>query len=105
MTSLAVSLRGAQRRGNLVAGGRIEEFSQLSPSPRKRGEGVDILSAAFLAAESITIARQSDREFGELAGAARDLDRAAVLLRDDVPAADREPETRPFAGRLGRKDG
>src|SRR6516225_4397227 len=49
-----------------------------------------------------TVARQADCEFGEIAGAAVDLDRAAVLLRDDVPA-DRKPETRPFSGRLGRE--
>ena len=49
------------------------------------------------------VTRQFDREFGEFAGAARDPDRAAMLLRDDVPA-DREPEPRAFAGRLGREE-
>src|ERR1700751_2149550 len=47
--------------------------------------------------------RQGGREVGEFAGLAVDLDRAAMLLRDDVPA-DREPEPRPFAGRLGREE-
>jgi len=32
----------------------------------------------------LTVPRQSDREFGELIGHAVDLDRAAVLLHDDV---------------------
>ena len=45
----------------------------------------------------LTFARQADRELGELALAAVDPDRAAMLLRDYVPA-DREPQTRPFAG-------
>src|ERR1700751_368195 len=47
--------------------------------------------------------RQGGREVGEFAGLAVALDRAAMLLRDDVPA-DREPQTRPFAGRLGREE-
>jgi len=34
------------------------------------------------------------------AGFAVDLDRAAVLLRDDI-VADREPQTGSFSGRLG----
>src|SRR6516165_5320415 len=51
----------------------------------------------------MTVARQAYRELGEFAGFAVDLDRAAVLLRDDVPA-DREAETRPFSGWLGREE-
>src|SRR3984893_8290021 len=49
-------------------------------------------------------ARQADREFGEIADPAVDLDTAAVLLGDDV-VADRKPEAGPLAGRLGRKEG
>src|SRR6516164_2538854 len=51
---------------------------------------------------SRNLAGQTDRELGELALAAVDGNRASVLLGDDVPA-DREPETRPFPGRLGRE--
>src|SRR6516162_10845072 len=51
----------------------------------------------------LLLAGQADDEFSELALTAVDLDRAAMLLRDDVPA-DREPETRPFAGRFGREE-
>jgi hypothetical protein len=47
--------------------------------------------------------RKPDRELDELAGRAVDLDRAAMLLGDDVPA---DPETQPgpLAGRLGREE-
>src|SRR5437899_8058640 len=48
--------------------------------------------------------RQADRELGELAERAVDLDRAAMLLSDDV-IADRETQPGAFAGRLGRKEG
>jgi len=48
-------------------------------------------------------ARQPDRELAQLADPAVDLDRAAVLLGDDVPA-DRETEACPFARRLGREE-
>src|SRR5262249_21211978 len=48
-------------------------------------------------------AGQADHELGELAEGAVDLDRAAMLLRDDV-IADREAETGAFTGRLGRKE-
>ena len=51
----------------------------------------------------LTVARQADGKFGELAGFAVDLDRAAVLLRDDVPT-DREPQTGPFSGRLSSEE-
>ena len=44
-----------------------------------------------------------DRKFGELADPAVDLDRAAVLLGDDVPA-DRQVETGALAGGLGGKE-
>ena len=43
--------------------------------------------------------RQADRKFGELAEPAVDLDRAAVLLGDDV-IGDRQAEAGAFAGRL-----
>src|SRR5205085_898335 len=49
------------------------------------------------------LARQTYREFGERAGFAVDLDRAAMLLGDDV-VADRQTESCPFAGRLGREE-
>src|SRR6266851_242590 len=49
-------------------------------------------------------ARQADREFGELTDPAVDLDRAAMLLGDDIPA-DREAEPGAFAGGLGRNEG
>jgi hypothetical protein len=45
------------------------------------------------------LSRQADREFGEFADPAVDLDRAAMLLGDDVPA-DRQAEPGAFAGRL-----
>jgi two-component system NtrC family sensor kinase len=45
----------------------------------------------------------STRGLGEAVEVAVDLDRAAMLLRDDVPG-DREPETRPFPGWLGREE-
>src|SRR5580700_7769990 len=48
-------------------------------------------------------ARQVDREFGELADSAVDLDRAAMLLGDDVPA-DRQTEAGALAGRLGGEE-
>src|SRR5580693_5990547 len=48
-------------------------------------------------------AGQADCKFGEFAEPAVDLDRAAVLLRDDV-IADRETQPGAFAGRLGRKE-
>src|SRR6266481_2298903 len=48
--------------------------------------------------------RQADRELGELAKRAVDLDRAAMLLGDDV-VADRQAEAGSFAGRLGREEG
>src|SRR5690242_18291563 len=44
-----------------------------------------------------------DRELGVGVQLAVDSDRPAVLLRDDV-IGDRQPEPRPFAGRLGRKE-
>src|SRR5215470_17760430 len=50
----------------------------------------------------MTVARQAYRELGEFAGFAVDLDRAAVLLRDDV-VADREAQSGALAGRLGRE--
>src|SRR5579863_9560162 len=46
---------------------------------------------------------QSDRELGELADAAVDLDRTTVLLGHDV-IADREAEPGALAGRLGREE-
>src|SRR5262245_43678675 len=49
-------------------------------------------------------ARQAYGEFGEGPRLALDLDRAAMLLRDDV-VADRQAEPRPFAGWLGREKG
>src|SRR6516165_5635800 len=52
----------------------------------------------------LTGARQADRKFGELAGHTVNLDRAAVLLGDDVPA-DREAEPGAFPGGLGRDEG
>ena len=51
----------------------------------------------------LTGVRQADREFGELADPAVDLDRAAMLLGDDVPA-DRQAEPGALAGRLCRKE-
>src|ERR1051325_9840500 len=48
-------------------------------------------------------ARQSDREFGELANLAIDLDRPAVLLGHDV-VADRQSQASSFSGRLGREE-
>ncbi len=48
-------------------------------------------------------ARQHDPELGEFAGLGLDLDRAAVLLDDDV-VAEREAETGAFAGRLGGEE-
>src|SRR5437763_15904625 len=53
----------------------------------------------LLGSDGLPGARQADRELGELADPAVDLDRAAVLLRDDVPA-DRQAEPGAFAGRL-----
>src|SRR5438094_9615499 len=47
---------------------------------------------------------QADRELGELAERAVDLDRSAMLLGDDV-IADRQAEAGAFAGRLGREEG
>jgi hypothetical protein len=47
--------------------------------------------------------RQADREFGELAKRTVDLDRSAMLLRDDV-IADRKAEAGALAGRLGREE-
>jgi hypothetical protein len=44
-----------------------------------------------------------DRKFGELADPALDLDRAAVLLGDDV-VGDRQAEPGAFPGRLGRHE-
>ena len=49
------------------------------------------------------VAGQADRELGEFADLAVDLDRAAMLLGDDV-IADREAEPGAFAGRLGREE-
>src|SRR5690348_18428367 len=49
------------------------------------------------------LARQSNRELGELADLAIDLYRAAVLLGYNV-VADREPQTSAFPGRLGREE-
>src|SRR5207253_10112761 len=46
--------------------------------------------------------REVDLEGGSLAGSAGDRDRAAVLLDD--PLAQREPEARPLARRLGREE-
>src|SRR5271166_544449 len=46
---------------------------------------------------------QADRELGELAEHAVDLDRSAVLLRDYV-VADREAQPGALAGRLGREE-
>jgi hypothetical protein len=51
----------------------------------------------------LLVARQADGELGELADLAGDLDRAAMLLRDDV-VTDRQTEARPLAGRLGGKE-
>ena len=48
--------------------------------------------------------RQTDREFDELTLSTVDLDRAAVLLGNDVPA-DRQAKTGALAGRLGREEG
>jgi hypothetical protein len=47
--------------------------------------------------------RQSNREFGEIAGLAIGRDCAAVLLGHDV-VANREAETSALAGRLGREE-
>src|SRR6266436_2198236 len=47
--------------------------------------------------------RQADGELGELAERAVDLDRAAVLLGDDV-IADRQTQAGSLAGRLGREE-
>ena len=49
-------------------------------------------------------ARQAYGELGEGPRLALDLDRAAMLLGDDV-VADRQAEPRPFAGWLGREKG
>ena len=49
------------------------------------------------------LARQADDELGEFVRSAVDLDRAAVLLGDDV-VADRQAQSRAFAGRLGGKE-
>src|SRR5258708_5895398 len=46
---------------------------------------------------------QSHRELGELAKPAIDLNRAAMLLRDDV-VGDRQPQTGALACRLGREE-
>src|SRR5262249_26456824 len=46
---------------------------------------------------------QADCELGELAEHAVDFDRSSMLLCHDV-IADREAETRPLAGRFGRKE-
>src|SRR5690242_8225563 len=48
-------------------------------------------------------AGQADRELSEFAQGTVDLDRAAMLLRDDV-IADRETETGALAGRLGGEE-
>src|SRR5215469_13419253 len=48
-------------------------------------------------------ARQSNRELRILADPTIDLDRAAMLLGYDV-IADRKPEARPLAGRLGGEE-
>ena len=48
-------------------------------------------------------ARQDNPDFGELAGLRLDLDRAAMLLDDDV-VADREAKPGTFSGRLGREE-
>jgi hypothetical protein len=47
--------------------------------------------------------RQSNREFGEIAGLAIGCDCAAMLLGHDV-VANREAETSALAGRLGREE-
>ena len=49
-------------------------------------------------------ARQHDAELGELAGLRLDLDRAGMLLHDDV-VAERQAKPGAFAGRLGREEG
>src|SRR6516225_4724215 len=52
---------------------------------------------------ALLVARQAHRKLSIGALFAVDIDRAAMLLGNDVPA-DRETEPRPFAGRLGREE-
>ena len=71
----------------LVVDHQDEQAHCLTSSSRERGRR----------------ARQHDPEFGELAGLGVDLDRAGMLLHDDV-VAEREAEAGPFAGGLGREE-
>src|SRR6185369_14061097 len=69
----------------------------------ERSDAAISLKLSYAPPCGLTVARQADCELGELALTAVDGNRAAMLLRDDVPA-DREPETGPFPGWLGCKE-
>ena len=58
---------------------------------------MDAFYASSNSASRLAVVGQADREFGELAEPAIDLDRAAVLLGDDV-MGDRQTEPGAFAG-------
>jgi hypothetical protein len=72
---------------------------------RGGGDACGVKSTRSKAALSLRLAgaRQADREFGEFVDPAVDLDRAAVLLGDDV-IGDREAEPGAFPGGLGRNE-
>src|SRR5215472_5863562 len=72
---------------------------------QRRSESVEVVrsSGGLLWHYRLAGAWEADREFGELALAAVDCDRAAMLLGDDVPA-DRQAEPSAFACGLGREE-
>ena len=56
-----------------------------------------------LVGDGSRLSRQYDPDFGEFARLRMDLNRAAMLLNDDV-VADGQTETRAFPGRFGREE-
>jgi len=101
--SANLAVKSIPRRARFIAEIKLSvatgQLSDHSFDRRRRAIDLAQISNFTLAAQigyRQCVARQAYREFSEFAGFA-----AAMLLRDDVPA-DREPETRPFSGRLGR---
>src|ERR1700719_2579122 len=92
--------RGRERRGDPDMVERVIVVVQAEQERADHRAGALLVPAE---AGDHAVSRQADRKFGEFAEPAVDLDRAAVLLGDDVPA-DRQAETGALAGGLGRKE-